>query len=238
MSAISDIFGALMRWFYTALSNQPVEPDKISFFAMAILLMALVSKLITIPLTYKSSKNAQKMQEMQPQMEALKEKYGYDERILQQKTMEFYKENNMSMAGCSSCLPMVIQMVLILALFQVLREPGKYIFDNPAQFDTIQKNFLWIPNLSLPDPKVWYGLPLLNMILQFLVTYMNPMTQQQKNSPQASSTAMLKFMPIMFYFISLKWSSGLLLYWVSGNLLEVIFRSVSSLFLKLRNSNR
>ncbi len=234
MSIISDLFGALMRWFYTGLASQTVEPDKFSHFAMAILLMALVSKLITIPLTYKTTKSAEKMKDLQPKMDELKAKYGYDERILQQKTMEFYKENNVSMAGCSSCLPTVIQFVLIIALFQVLREPGKYIFDNPEQFNHISKNFLWISDLSLPDPKLWYGLPLLNMIFQFLVTYLNPMTRQQQQGPQASSMAMMKFMPVMFYFISLKWSAGLLLYWVAGNALEVIFRLISGLVLKLR----
>ena len=232
MSFINNFFGVIMRFFYENLQHLGTEPAQLSFFAMAILAMALISKLFTIPLTYQSSKSSAKMQEFQPEIQKLKEKYGYDERILQQKTMEFYKENNISMAGCSSCLPMLIQLVLIVALFNVLQEPSRYIFDNPSTFDHIQKNFFWVQDLSKADPLKWVGLPLLNMITTFAVTFLNPTTRMSKDNPAASSMAMMKFMPVLFYFMSVSWASGLLLYWTGGNILEILFRGISALFVK------
>ena len=234
MSSISKIFGSIMRFFYETLQGKGAEPEMISFFAISILLMAVVSKLITIPLTYQSTKNSAKMKDFQPQLEKLKEKYGYDERILQQKTMEFYKENNLSAAGCSSCLPMVIQLVLIVALFAVLKEPGKFIFDNPDQFNHIQKNFFWIQDLSQADPLKWFGLPLINMVTTYASTFLNPAMKMQKDNPAGGSAAMLKFMPLIFYFMSISWSAGLILYWAFGNLLEVIFRLISGAILSKR----
>lgn len=236
MSSISNIFGSIMRFFYESLQGMGAEPEVISYFAMAILLMAVISKMITIPLTYQSTKNSAKMKDFQPQLEKLKEKYGYDERILQQKTMEFYKENNLSAAGCSSCLPMIIQFVLIIALFAVLREPGKFIFDNPSQFEHIQKNFFWIQDLSKADPLQWFGLPLINMITTYASTFLNPTMRMQKDSPAGGSMAMMKFMPLIFYFMSISWSAGLLLYWAFGNVLEIIFRLISGAILSTRTA--
>lgn len=220
-----------MRWIYETVVQIGSEPRLVSYFAITLMLMAVVSKLISMPLTYKTTQNAKKTQDLQPKLEALKKKYGYDERILQQKTMEFYRENNVSAAGCSSCLPLIIQMIVILGLFGVVRNPELYIFDNAAQFDEIAKNFLWISDLTLPDP-LFYGLPLLNALLQLVVQRMNPAMKQQSQATGGTMAMMTYIMPIMIFFISVKWASALLLYWTFGNVLEVVVRSVMMLFMK------
>lgn len=206
------------------------EPASISYFAMSIMGMAVISKLISAPLTYKSAKASQKMQQMQPAMEELKKKYGYDERILQQKTMEFYKENNMSMAGCSSCLPMLIQLIIIIALFAVIREPQKYLFNTPGEFEQIHKNFFWISDLGNADP-YWFALPLINALSQYLVQMLNPMTQQSNSMGNSMKTTMM-LMPAIFFIMALNWASALLLYWAFGNILEIVARGVMRLFMR------
>lgn len=220
-----------MRWIYETVVQIGSEPRLVSYFAITLMLMAVVSKLISMPLTYKTTQNAKKTQDLQPKLEALKKKYGYDERILQQKTMEFYRENNVSAAGCSSCLPLIIQMIVILGLFGVVRNPELYIFDNAAQFDEIAKNFLWISDMTLPDP-FFYGLPLLNALLQLVVQRMNPAMKQQSQATGGTMAMMTYIMPIMIFFISVNWASALLLYWTFGNVLEVLVRSVMMLFMK------
>ncbi|MCI6156845.1 MAG: YidC/Oxa1 family membrane protein insertase [Peptoniphilaceae bacterium] len=235
LGPISSIFGHIMRWFYETMSSMFAEPASISYLALSILLMAVISKLITIPIMAQMTKSSRKMKEMQPEIEKLKQKYGYDQQILQQKTMEFYKENGMSMAGCSSCLPMLLQLVLILALFAVLQDPGKYIFDNQENIHQIARNFFWIPDLFQADPLSWLGLPLWNAVLQLAVQWFGPSRQQQEQLGSGSSMLIMTFgMPIMFYFISIKWASGLLLYWTFGNVLEVIYRMISALIVNIR----
>lgn len=232
MSFISELFGHLMKWIYMNFMSLGPEPARVSYLAMALMVMALVSKIITIPLTWKSTQVSEKMQKFQPELDKIKEKYSYDERILQQKIQEYYKEHNMTMAGCSGCLPMIIQFVLIIALFYVIQKPGKYMFEDPSAIDRIQKNFLWIPDLTKADPKAWFGMPLLNMFTQLGVTFLNPQMKQQEQA--GMSTSFMKYMPIMFYVITIKWSAGLLLYWAVGNLFEIIFRGISTLIVKLK----
>lgn len=227
-SPLSDVFGWLMRQIYHYFANNFTEPAQVSYFALTILAMAVISKLITIPLMAQTTKSTAKMQALGPKVEELKKKYGYDERILQQKTQELYKEEGVSMMGCSSCLPTLIQLMLILALSNVLREPAKYMASSVSNFSHIAKNFFWIPDLLKSDPLTWFGLPLVNAASQLAIQLFGPMRkQQQQMNKNMSMTFML--MPVMFYFISVSWASGLLLYWVFGNLLELLYRGIAAL---------
>nr|WP_083430861.1 YidC/Oxa1 family membrane protein insertase [Ndongobacter massiliensis] len=234
MSILYQIFGAIMRQIYEFIITIGQEPKTISYFAITILLMAVLNKLITLPLTLRQARASKKMQDINPQLEALKKRYGYDERILQQKTMEFYKENKVSQVGCSSCLPMVIQLIIVLALFGIMRNPEQYLFDDPGMFAHIQKNFLWIQDLSLADP-YWFALPLLNSASQILVSLLNPQMQQSQaaGGSSASSMRMMTYMmPVVFFFVFVNFQAALLLYWGFGNLLEVSIRLISRLFMR------
>ena len=224
-----------MKAVYQMLVGLGSEPSGISYFAMTILAMAVLSKLLTLPLTIKQGKASQKMQQISPQLEEIKRKYGYDERIMQQKTMEFYKENNVSQVGCSSCLPLIIQLIIILALFQVLRNPENYLFDNAAEFQKIAKNFFWIQDLSKADP-YFYALPLFNAISQFAIQWLSPSTQQQAAAAGNSMMMMMYIMPVMIFFLSLNWAAALLLYWAFGNLLEILVRGMMMLLGKGRSA--
>ncbi|WP_066925347.1 YidC/Oxa1 family membrane protein insertase [Murdochiella massiliensis] len=227
-SPLSDIFGWMMGQIYHLFANSIAEPAQVSYFALTILAMAVISKLITIPLMAQTTKASAKMQALGPKTEELKKKYGYDERILQQKTQELYKEEGVSMMGCSSCLPLLIQLMLIMALFNVLREPAKYMVSTLDDFSAIAKNFFWISDLLKNDPLTWFGLPLINAISQLGIQLFGPMRkQQQQMNKNMNMTFML--MPIMFYFISVNWAAGLLLYWVFGNILELLYRGIAAL---------
>ncbi len=230
MTGLYNLFGMILKWVYGVVSGLGTEPKSISYFAMTLMAMSILSKLISIPLTYKSTQQMKKTQELQPKLEALKKKYGYDERILQQKTMEFYKENNASAAGCSSCLPLIIQFVIVIALFGVIREPAKYLFATEAEFNAISRNFFWISDLSNPDP-FWFALPLINGLSQIAIMKLNPTTAQTGQSGAAGSMKMMMYtIPIMIFIMGMKWASGLLLYWGFGNVIEIIMRLIMMLF--------
>lgn len=233
---ISNVFGYIMRVFYGGLANMIAEPAQVSYFAITILLMGVISKLFTIPLMAQTMKSSQKVNEIQPKLDELKRKFGYDERILNQKIQDLYKAEGASMMGCSSCLPMVIQMILIITLFEVLNQPAKYLFNSSEQFDQISKNFFWINDLTQADPLGYFGLPLLNMLIQLALQFLSPQRKMQQQQAGGMNTSLM-FMPLIFYFISIRWASGLLLYWIFGNILEIVYRGVVSLINKNKNAN-
>lgn len=225
LDPLSRVLGVLLRFIYETVQKLGSEPTAVSYYAIAIIIMTLIYKLITIPMTYQSQKQSMKMQALQPQLQELDKKYGYDPNILQQKKMEFMRENNMNQ-GCSSCLLMLLSMLIVFALYPVMQEPAKYIFDDATKIDTIRTNFLWISDLRLKD--VWYGLPLILSATQLLVSFLGGMGNNAAQDGVAqTNTFLMKYgMPIMFFFIFKDLASGLVLYWTTGNLIEVAFRLI------------
>ena len=221
---LSEILGRIFKFIYEYLVALGNEPSQVSYYAMALLIMAVIYKLITIPLTIQSLKQTQKAAQLQPQMEELKKKYGYDQNIYNQKVQEFQRENNVAGAGCSGCLMMILQLVIVIALFAVIREPAKYLFDNPEDIDKIARNFFWIKDMSLPDPTV-FVLPLLNSLTQLLVTYLGQTASAGPNMKQQQT--MMYMLPIVFFFLFMKMPAGLLLYWAFGNMIEIVVKLIN-----------
>lgn len=221
---LSEILGRIFKFIYEYLVALGNEPAHVSYYAISLLIMAVIYKLITIPLTIQSLKQTQKAAKLQPQMDELKKKYGYDQNIYNQKVQEFQKENNVAGAGCSGCLMMILQLVIVIALFAVIREPGKYLFDNPADIEKIARNFFWIKDLSIPDPTV-FVLPLANSLTQLLVTYLG---QNSTAGPaMKQQQTMMYLLPVVFFFLFMKMPAGLLLYWAAGNIIEIIVKLIN-----------
>lgn len=225
MQFLSQILGGIFKFIYEWLVALGNEPTNISYYAMALLAMAVLYKLITIPLTIQSMKQTQKAQALAPQMEELKKKYGYDQQIYQKKVAEFQKENNASQAGCAGCLMMILQLVIVMALFAVIREPHKYLFpENPNQINEIAKNFFWINDLSKADP-TGFVLALLNSGTQLLVTMLGTTGAQ---TPGMENQKMMFYMlPIVFFFVFRTMPAGLVLYWTAGNIIEIIVKLIT-----------
>lgn len=219
MGFLSEILGHLFSFIFNGIENLGISSASISTYAYTLIAMGLIYKLITIPFTLHSAKNAAKQKELQPEMDKLKAKYGYDQQVYQRKLMEFQKENKMMQGMGSGCLVFIVQMIIIISLYGVIRDSHLYI-DN---FDQINKAFFWIPNLSLPDP-TGFVLPLINSLSQLAFQYFN---QNQMNAagPGASSMkTMMYIMPVMTFFIFRSLAAGLVLYWLVGNIVEIIFR--------------
>ena len=94
---------------------------------MSIVVFTILVKLILLPLTLKQTKSMKQMQELNPKLKALQKKYGNDKQKLNEKTMELYRQHNVNpFAG--GCLPLLLQLPILFALFQVLRLPDRYVF--------------------------------------------------------------------------------------------------------------
>ena len=171
-------------------------------FGVSIIIVTILIKIALLPLTLKQDKSMKEMKKIQPELEKLKEKYANDKQMLNIKTMELYKEHKVNPLG--GCLPLLIQLPILIALFGVLRN-GIIPQDS---------SFLW---LKLSDKDPYYILPILNGAVSFF---------QQKLMGSADSNPQMKNMmyifPVMMIYISYRMPSGLQLYWLTSSILAVV----------------
>ena len=176
-------------------------------YGWVIILFAFFIKLITWPLTKKSYESATKMQELAPQIAALKEKYKNDKQRLSQETMKLYSKGGANPFG--SCWPMLLQMPIFVAMYSIFS----------STIELRQSPFiLWIDDLSRPDEIMVGGiaihiLPILMSAAMFFQTKMT-----MKDPKQA---AMVYLMPAIMLIFMWGFASGLVLYWTVFNVLQV-----------------
>lgn len=203
-------------------------------YGYSLIIFTLITKILLLPINIKQTESTKRMNEINPKMKEIQEKYKNDKEKMNQKLMELYKEHNYNPA--SGCLPSLIQMPILFAMFYVIREPVKYVFLDADIYAGIAKNFWWITDLGKPEMSATllrvagFGLPILAILSAATTYYQMKMISPKKGktekgkSDQAQQTQnmMTNIMPIMFGWITLSVPSGLALYWVVGNLFTII----------------
>ncbi len=174
-------------------------------YALAILFLTIIIKILLHPTTIKQQKAAKTMQTLQPKIKALEKKYGNNPQKKQEATMALYKEENFS--PFSSCLPLLFQMPILLILFYGLRN---FTPDYLQYY-----KFFWIPDLRNPDTTM--VLPILCGLLTFLQQYVSMVNRQDRTQKM-----MLFIMPVMFLFIAKSFPAALALYWVFYTFLSTV----------------
>ena len=199
-------------WFMNKIHS--VLPN----YGIAIILLTLFTKIILWPLGNKSYKSMSEMKKLQPLMTEIREKYKGDKQKMNQELMALYKTYKVNPMG--GCLPMVLQIPVFFALYRMLYQAIEL---RHAPF------FLWINDLSAPDRLFHfgfsipfmeppYGIPVLTIIMG------GTMLLQQKMSPppgDPTQAKMMMLMPVVFTFIFINFSSGLVLYWLVNNVLSI-----------------
>jgi YidC/Oxa1 family membrane protein insertase len=182
-------------------------------YGLCIILITIIIKLVFWPLTNASTKSMKRMGALQPQMKAIQEKYKDDPKKMNQKVMEFMKENKVNPAA--GCLPILIQLPFFFGFFTMLR----------SAIELRGAQFLWACDLSQTDT-VWV-IPFFNFPLNPLPLIMGA-TQlwQMRLTPPSPGMdpvqqKIMQYMPLMFLFILYNFSSGLTLYWTVQNLLTI-----------------
>lgn len=194
----------------------------------AIIALTLVIKALVLPLAWKSYSSMARMRELQPQMEALREKVGDDRMALQQGIMKLYRDNKVNPA--SGCLPILVQIPIFFALYKVI-------------FVTIELRhapwILWIRDLSAPDPTsilnlfglLPWGTPEVGSFFHIFSIGVLPiclgisMWLQQKLNPvppDPTQRMIFAWMPWIFMFMLGTFASGLVLYWIANNLITFV----------------
>jgi YidC/Oxa1 family membrane protein insertase len=174
-------------------------------WGVAIILLTVLVKLLTLPLTHHQMKSMQEGQKLAPQVEAIKKKYAGDQTRIQNETMKMYKEHGYQpLAGC---VPMLIQLPIWWALYATLG----------ASFDLYNEPFVrgWINDLTAIDP--YYITPVLMTVTMMLTQVLTPQPTQQ----QPEMRYMMYAMPLMFGWFMLSLPSGLVLYIFTNNLLSI-----------------
>ena len=165
-----------------------------------------------------------KMQEIQPLVKELRAKYGDQPEKMNRKTMELYKEHNVSPLG--GCLPMFMQIPVFFALFNTFR----------SAIELRQASFLWVADLSIPDTIADpFGIPIRPLAILMAVS----MLGQQKMMPSSadpSQARMMMFMSVFFMFIFYSMPAGLTLYWTVNQILTIAQTLVSRKLEKKKES--
>ncbi|HXL46287.1 MAG TPA: membrane protein insertase YidC, partial [Candidatus Binatia bacterium] len=191
----------LMNWVYKYVGN----------YGVAIILLTVLTRVLFYPLTVKSMRSMKAMQALQPQINALRNKYKSDPQRLQKETLELYRKYKVNPMG--GCLPMVAQIPIFYGLYLALSLSVEL---QNAKFLCLGRLFgvdLWICDLAAQDPT--YVLPILMGLTMFI---------QQKMSPTSGDprqAKMMLVMPFVFTFMFLNLPSGLVLYWTVSNVLQI-----------------
>ncbi len=206
----------LLRWLNGAASTLPL-PGVLSSYAVALILVAVLVKVVTFPLSAAQIRSTRSMQGLQPKLKKLQKEYKDDRETLAQKQMELYREHGVNPFG--GCLPLIIQMPVLLGLFRAIQHLGS---------EMAGERFFWVADLSVPERLPWdspAGIPVLIVLLivsQFAYQkFLTPPTQA--SDPQAEAMAsMTKFMPLIFAFIFIRLPAGIVLYYTAFNVVSLV----------------
>lgn len=211
------IFGWLARWLLVGLLW--IHDNVVQNYGWAIVLMTVLIKIILLPLSHKAMVSAQKMREIQPQMQAvrarwrgkLRDKNGKmnfeAQRKMNEEIRELTQQAGVNPAG--GCLPMLLQMPVLFAFYYLLIASVEL---RGADWT------LWIHDLSVRDP--YYVLPLVMGATQFLQMKMTPL------SADPVQRRIMMMMPIVFTVFFLGFPAGLVLYWLTNNVLTIAQQAI------------
>lgn len=216
--------------------------EKIHIFihnwGLAIIALTVILKIILFPLSKKSAMGTLKMQEIQPKMQAIQAKYRDNPQKLNEETAKLYKESGYN--PVSGCLPMVLQMFILFALYNVF---NNYFEFRGASFikgwidDLSEGEYIWswkreIPLLSRFSQNSLRLLPIIYTLSQLVTGKIT----QYGGAGTAQSQSQMKFMmygmPILFFFILYNVPSGLLIYWIVSNVLQMVQQLLINSYMK------
>lgn len=193
--------------------------DLIGNYGLSIVVLTVIVKLCLYPVYAKQIKSTMKMSEFQPKIQEIQQKYAKDKALMNEKINELYKKEGASMYG--GCLPMIVQMFIIMGLFALLRTPMQYITSDNMLFAT-HESFLWIKDLAQPDKWI---LPIAAGVATFISTSMSQASSTGANAQQAAMmTKIMKyFFPIMILWMARSYPAGLALYWFGSQVIQIFY---------------
>jgi YidC/Oxa1 family membrane protein insertase len=202
-------FGVIAKPLFLALHW--MNDNYIHSYGWSIVLLTIVINLLLFPLRIAGLKSQRKMSALQPHIKSINERFKglklNDPKKQEQNAeiMELYKKHGVNPAG--GCLPMVLQLPILWAIYKVLT----------VTIELRGAHWLWVTDLSQPETLAIHALPVIMIATQFFMQKMTPSPGIDPNQAR-----MMQFMPLMFGFFFYNMSSGLVLYWLTGNLVGIV----------------
>ena len=204
----------MWRWLcYPMVKVLNVFNSWIPNYGVAIILLTIFVRILFWPLTHKSTVGMRKMQEIQPLMKEIQKKYKDNPQRMQQETWQLYRDHKVN--PLSSCLPMLIQIPVFIALFNVLRSTVELRY----------APFLWIADLSEPEALFasWFpfgGLNILPILMAGTMALQSALTPSSGDAKQ--QRMMMVMMPIMMLVMFYNFPSALSLYWTLSQVFSIV----------------
>ena len=198
-------------------------------FGLAIVVLTVIIRLVTLPLTTRQLHSTRAMQAMQPKIAELRKKYAKDKQRLNEETMKLYKEEGVSPFGC--VFPMLGQFPIWIGLYQAVIQGLGIAPENLLGLS--KQLYSWAPiqeQVPLNSHFLWLDLGSGDIFMGILVAASMWILQKMSTQPSADPTqqsmgrVMLWMMPLMFGFLALTFPSGLSLYWVFTNLISIVIQ--------------
>ena len=205
--------------------------DFTNSYGFSIVVLTIIINIVIFPLTLRQTRSTKRMQDIQPELKKLQKQHKDDKEQLNKAIADLYKTKGINPLGC--VLPLIIQMPIWFALFRVLREPLVFIPKEAALFTQLSDHssvLFYTMDLQIPASEIaaWIDrIPYLILILFVVLTALfqqNQLTKKSGNSnnPQAQQMQMIgKIMPLFFGFISWTLPSGLVVYFLTGNIFRI-----------------
>jgi YidC/Oxa1 family membrane protein insertase len=202
LSPIEDVLRNVLDWLHGTIGLP---------WAWAIVALTLMVRLLLVPLTVRQIHSMQNLQRHAPQMKEIQKKYKTDKKKQQEELMKFYRENQINPAA--SCLPLVAQFPVFIALYFVLKQFSKH--PPGGDLSWLGQNF--VPDITAHANAHWSGY----LLLVIYVASQLVSTLLMSSTMDKSQRIMLLILPVVFVTFLLNFPVGLVIYWVTTNLWTV-----------------
>jgi YidC/Oxa1 family membrane protein insertase len=202
LTPIEDILRHVLNWFHGSVGLT---------WAWSIVALTVTVRLLLVPLTVRQIHSMQNLQRHAPQMKEIQKKYKNDKKRQQEELMKFYRENQINPAA--SCLPLLAQFPVFIALYFVLREFSKH----PPGGDLSWLGHNFVPDITAHANAHWSGY----LLLAVYVASQLVSTMLMSSTMDKTQRIMLMVLPVVFVTFLLNFPVGLVIYWVTTNLWTV-----------------
>ena len=222
MTLLYKLFGKILFYIYGVTGN----------YGVAIILFAVFARIILLPITIKQTKSMQIMSIINPEVQKVQEKYKNDKNRQGEEMWKVYEKYNYN--PVSGCLPLFLQMPILLGLFGVIRQPELYVFQNGMS--NVSMSFLWLKDLTMSALEIaranGLSLPTFTALIIPAITVAATFIQNkqsQKNQPQNNNSATgagmnmtMNMMTVFIGWMSLTFPGALALYWAATTVLTIV----------------
>jgi YidC/Oxa1 family membrane protein insertase len=198
LKPLIDVNDAILKFFHNNVGLG---------WGFSIIGLTIVVRLAILPLTFKQVRSMQALQQLQPEMKKLQQRYKDDKKRLNEEMMKFYSENKVN--PLSSCLPLLLQFPFFLSLYYLQRQPQ-------FKAEVAGEGFFFIP--SLTEPVTGHPVVLVTLMVVYVGTQLISSMVTAVNASDPTQKRIMYALPFVFVFLIINFPAGLILYWITTNI--------------------